>query len=132
MDAKVTQRTDRKEPTIMSSALSKIGIRGLAAVAAVVLVAGGLVATFGGWPGESVSAAKGPKAEITFTKWITDTDLPVFPWDMQGVVGGDVGTGTFAGEVLIKVSNGTTSAIHTLYHFDGGKRSLTADLLVIQ
>ena len=58
-------------------------------------------------------------AENTFTKWIT-----TFP-AMAGVVGGDVGAGTYAGEVL-KYTPGTTTVIEALYHFNGSKRSFTA------
>ena len=117
----------------MSSALRRIGLRALATAGIVALVISGVVAALGGWPGgETASAAGGSKADVTFTKWITDTDLPVFPWDMIGVAGGDVGRGTFTGEVLLKVSDGTTSAIHALYHFNSGKHSFTADLFITQ
>lgn len=58
-------------------------------------------------------------AENTFTKWLT-----TFP-AMAGVVGGDVGAGTYAGEIL-KYTPGTTTVIEALYHFNGSKRSFTA------
>jgi hypothetical protein len=67
---------------------------------------------------------------LTFTKWVTQATA--FPWDMKGVVGGDVGTGTFTGEVLSLVDDKTTTKIHALYHANGGKQSLTADLQVAQ
>ncbi len=69
-------------------------------------------------------------ADVTFTKWVTDTDFPTFPWDMDGVVGGDTGTGTFTGEVLDQVTQGNTTIIHALYHFEGSKHSFTADLFI--
>jgi hypothetical protein len=58
-------------------------------------------------------------AENTFTKWIT-----AFP-AMAGVVGGDVGDGTYAGEIL-KYTPGSTTVIEALYHFSGSRRSFTA------
>jgi len=70
------------------------------------------------------------KADVTFTKWVTDTNFPAFPWDMQGVVGGDAGPGTFTGEVVNQVTQGTTTVIHALYHFNGQTHSFTADLFI--
>jgi hypothetical protein len=56
----------------------------------------------------------------TFTKWVTD-------WpNMAGVVGGAVGGGSFAGEVLTyNVVDGVTK-IDANYHFHGPKHSFTA------
>ena len=43
---------------------------------------------------------------------------------MAGVVGGDVGTGTFTGEVLSFVQVGNVATIHAVYRFHGsGTRS---------
>ena len=62
-------------------------------------------------------------AQNTFTKWIT-----AFP-AMAGVVGGDVGAGTFAGEIL-KYTPGNTptdpTVIEAIYHFNGSRHSFTA------
>lgn len=58
-------------------------------------------------------------AQSTFTKWITT--YPV----MAGVVGGAVGDGTYAGEIL-KYTPGTTTVIEALYHFTGSQHSFTA------
>jgi hypothetical protein len=58
-------------------------------------------------------------AENTFTKYIS-----AYP-AMAGVVGGDVGKGTYAGEIL-KYTPGTTTVIEALYHFNGSKHSFTA------
>jgi hypothetical protein len=68
-----------------------------------------------------VAAADGSRstAENTFTKWIT-----TFP-AMAGVVGGDVGAGTYAGEIL-KYTPGNTTVIEALYHFNGSRHSFTA------
>jgi hypothetical protein len=68
---------------------------------------------------EIASANGRGNAENTFTKWIT-----VFP-AMAGVVGGDVGNGTYAGEVL-KYTPATTTVIEALYHFNGSRHSFTA------
>lgn len=93
-------------------------VAGLAAMA--VSVAPGLVSANGG----------GNHKDVTFTKWVTDTDFPTFPWDMKGVVGGDAGPGTFTGEVVNQVSDGSTTMIHALYHFNGSRHSFTADLFI--
>jgi len=97
-------------------------------VFALTLVAGFAALTLSLSP-EAASAAGGP-ADVTFTKWVTQNTA--FPYDMKGVVGGDVGDGTFTGEVLSAVDDGTTTKLHALYHVNGGKQSLTADLLIAQ
>ena len=61
-------------------------------------------------------------AENTFTKYVTTWPA------MAGVVGGDVGAGSFAGEVL-KATFGTATTptvIEALYHFNGSRHSFTA------
>ena len=58
-------------------------------------------------------------AQNTFSKWIT-----TYP-AMAGVVGGDVGTGTYAGEIL-KYTPDTTTVIEALYHFTGSRHSFSA------
>jgi hypothetical protein len=76
-------------------------------------------------------------AENTFTKWVT-TQPPVAPVlkNMAGVVGGDVGAGTFAGEVLtlslITTTTPTTKVINAAYHFNGSRHSFTALVHVVQ
>ena len=97
-------------------------------VFALTLVAGFAALTLSLSP-EAASAAGGP-ADVTFTKWVTQNTA--FPYDMKGVVGGDVGDGTFTGEILSAVDDGTTTRLHALYHVNGGKQSLTADLLIAQ
>jgi hypothetical protein len=90
-------------------------MRVLAMIAALVLLTLSL--------GAGVAAADGHRdhriAHNTFTKWVT-----AFP-TMAGVVGGDVGKGTYAGEVL-KYTPGTTTVIEALYHFNGSRHSFTA------
>jgi hypothetical protein len=58
-------------------------------------------------------------AESTFTKWVTSYPA------MAGVVGGDVGPGIYAGEIL-KYTPGTTTVIEALYHFTGSRHAFTA------
>jgi hypothetical protein len=71
---------------------------------------------------------KGHAFDVTFTKWTT-----TFP-DMAGVVGGDVGDGTFAGEILslVKSPDGSTTTIHALYHINGSRHFFTADNHITQ
>jgi hypothetical protein len=63
-------------------------------------------------------AASGAE-KSTFTKWVTTAPA------MAGVVGGAVGDGSYAGEIL-KYTEGTTTVIEALYHFNGSKHSFTA------
>jgi hypothetical protein len=62
----------------------------------------------------------------TFTKWVT-----AFP-NMVGVVGGDVGVGTYTGEIIEYNPGDDITTIHALYHFNGSKHSFTADVNIIQ
>ena len=66
-----------------------------------------------------LAATDHERAENTFTKWITT------PPAMAGVVGGDVGAGSYAGEIL-KYTPAATTVIEALYHFNGSKHSFTA------
>ena len=82
-----------------------------------------------------VSAADGGANVASFTKWVTDTDFPAFPWDMDGVVGGDVGDGSFIGQVLTRdpdVANGQITKIVASYGFEGSEHSFTALVEVMQ
>ncbi len=68
-------------------------------------------------------------AENTFTKWIT-----TFP-DMAGVVGGDVGSGTYAGEILTISGDASLASpllITADYHFLGARHSFTARVDIVQ
>lgn len=69
---------------------------------------------------------QGHTFDDTFTKWIT-----TFP-NMVGVVGGDVGAGTYAGEILNYGVVGSITNIEALYHFSGGKHSFTAHVYITQ
>ncbi len=69
---------------------------------------------------------KGHTFNVTFTKWIT-----TFP-NMAGVVGGAVGTGPFAGEILNIATVGNVTKIEALYHINGSRHSFTAHVYVTQ
>ncbi|HEY3288736.1 MAG TPA: hypothetical protein VGK87_01275 [Anaerolineae bacterium] len=62
----------------------------------------------------------------TFTKWLT-----TYP-NMVGIVGGDVGNGSFKGEILSYNDDGTTTLIHALYHMYGSVHSFSADVHVTE
>lgn len=64
--------------------------------------------------------------DVTFTKWLTE-----FP-NMEGIVGGEVGTGTFAGEVLDFVPGDEVTNIEALYRFNGESHSFTAHVFVTE
>ena len=64
--------------------------------------------------------------QVVFTKWVTD-------WpNMAGLVSGDVGGGTFAGEVLNYTPTAAIDKIEALYHLNGGAHQLTAHVFVTQ
>ena len=72
----------------------------------------------------------GHSFDSTFTKWVTSPGTPPVLLNMVGVVGGDVGEGTFTGEVLSDSSVGDIETIVPLYHFNGSHHSFTALLTV--
>jgi len=78
-------------------------------------------------------SVKGETFDDTFTKWVT-TSAPAagVVANMVGVVGGDVGPGTYAGELLSANTVGNTTTIHAVYHFNGSKHTFTADLNITQ
>ena len=68
----------------------------------------------------------GRGVQVVFTKWVTD-------WpNMAGLVSGDVGGGTFAGEILKYTPSAAIDKIEALYHLNGGAHQLTAHVLVTQ
>jgi len=82
-----------------------------------------------------VSAADGRdhrNAENTFTKWVTGPGVAPVLANMAGVVGGDVGEGAFAGEVMTKTLTATGAVIDAVYHFSGSRHSFTANVHVVQ
>lgn len=70
--------------------------------------------------------------EATFTKWVTSPGTPPVLLNMVGIVGGDVGPGTFTGEVLSDQTVGNIETLVPLYHFHGSRHSFTALLTVTQ
>jgi len=77
-----------------------------------------VLADAGGAPGHNFT--------VTFTKWITS------PPSMAGIVGGDVGAGTFEGTIRSISTVGDTTSIEALYDIDGGIHSLDAHVFVTQ
>ena len=106
---------------------------------AVILAAGFAVTAQAGTAGKASSDGGGDRrnADVTFTKWVTS--LPDDPStfagiSMAGVVGGDVGQGTYSGMVI---SDDTTSRpgfwlAQALYGFKGSKHSFVAHNLIAE
>jgi hypothetical protein len=102
-----------------------IGRRALAIIGAAALLTLAL--------GAGIASADGGRdhrnAENTFTKWIAG-----YP-NMAGVVGGDVGTGTYAGEILTRSGTGTAAdpiLITADYHFHGSHHDFTARVDIVE
>lgn len=70
----------------------------------------------------------------TFTKWQTsDAPTPEVGAFFGGLVGGDVGNGTFTGERLLVTPLGSgVFAIEADYHFHGSQHSFTAHVHILQ
>lgn len=82
------------------------------------------------------SDAKGHTFDNTFTKWVTywpptppTQDNPV---NMEGVVDGDVGPGTYVGEAISVIPGDNSTSIEAFYHFNGSKHAFTAHLYITQ
>jgi hypothetical protein len=77
-------------------------------------------------------------ATINFIKWVTALNpRPGVLADMEGIivgadVGGDVGDGTFIGEILLNEPTATGRHIVADYHLHGSKHSFTARVNVLQ
>lgn len=74
----------------------------------------------------STNQGIGHTFDATFTKYVNN-----YPY-MTGIVGGDVGTGTYAGEVLSLSTVGYITSIEALYHFNGRIHSFTAHVFVTE
>lgn len=74
------------------------------------------------------------QAENTFTKWITGAPFQAGDvLDMAGVVGGDVGHGTFAGTVLsVTDLSADPVVLNTTYGFTGSRHAFTALMHIVQ
>ncbi len=103
------------------------GIRGRGR-RAIALLAGTLLLTIS--LGTGLALAQGGRdhrnAENTFTKWIS-----AYP-AMTGFVGGDVGSGSYAGEILNLEVSATGLVIDATYHFDGSRHTFAALVHVVQ
>ena len=92
-----------------------------------------LVATTAGAALAYNGDAKGHTFDNTFTKWVTTSPpAPGVAANMAGVVGGDVGPGTYTGEVITANTVGNITSIEARYHFNGSKHAFTAELNVTQ
>ena len=110
--------------TATTTGLRSTGKRTVALVASAAL----LVLSMGAG---SALANGGPdqrNADNTFTKWITDFDAGV----MAGFVGGDVGDGTYAGQILHLEVTATGIVIDARYHFSGSTHTFSALVHVVQ
>lgn len=76
-----------------------------------------------------------PLGKATFTKWVTAfPNQPGLIANMAGTVGGDVGSGTYTGEVLKMSTDPVTGVteIVAFYHLNGPAHSFTALVHVLQ
>lgn len=109
-----------------------IRTRALAVMAAAVLMTLTLGAAMA-----SADSRDHRNAENTFTKWITGPGPAPIVASMAGIVGGDVGAGTFTGKVLTLVDNPAppvgdgTRVINAAYHFNGSRHSFSALMHVV-
>jgi len=74
-------------------------------------------------------------ATVNFTKWVTvPSPRPGVFADMAGVItGGDVGDGTFTGEVLTRsVDSQGVITVEAVYHLHGSKHSFSARIHAVQ
>ncbi|HEY3336533.1 MAG TPA: hypothetical protein VGK16_14965 [Candidatus Limnocylindrales bacterium] len=98
-----------------------------------VMVAIGLATLTLGAATASADSRAHRNAETTFTKWITAVPgVPPVIRNMAGIVGGDVGSGTFTGEVLSVNVTGTTKVLDAAYHFSGSTHAFSASVHVVQ
>jgi hypothetical protein len=78
---------------------------------------------------------KGHTFDFTFTKWVTSQPNPssMVGALMAGIVGGDVGNGSYAGEVITydDTSEPGFTLINARYEFHGEKHSFIADVDVV-
>jgi hypothetical protein len=88
----------------------------------------GVVAFAGAGAVADAGGEKGHSFEVTFTKWISS------PPNMIGVVGGDVGPGTFAGEIKSMTDDATKSftTVEAVYHISGREHSFSANIEAVQ
>jgi hypothetical protein len=108
-------------------------VMGIRTRALAVLVAAGLMTLTLGAAMASADSRDHRNAENTFTKWVTAVPgVPPVIKNMAGMVGGDVGDGTFTGEVLSVTVTGTTKVLDAAYHFGGSTHTFSASVHVVQ
>ena len=94
---------------------------------AIALLAGTTLLTISLGAGSALADSRDHRnAENSFTKWIS-----AYP-AMTGFVGGDVGSGSYAGEILNLEVTDTGLVIDATYHFSGSRHSFTALVHVVQ
>jgi hypothetical protein len=103
--------------TTRTAATTSTWIRGRRAIA---LIVGTMLLTVSLGAGAALADSGRSTAENTFTKWID-----VYP-AMTGFVGGDVGAGTYSGEILALTVTATGLVIDASYHFSGSRHTFTA------
>ena len=75
------------------------------------------------------AAAQGAQTvEITFTKWFTRNADGTFGPQMEGTVGGALGNGTFAGEILANPRSArfNITRLEAIYHVQAGGHAVSA------
>ena len=66
--------------------------------------------------------------EITFIKWLTRNTDGTFGPQMEGTVGGALGNGTYAGEILANLVSArfAMSRLEAIYHVEAGGHAISA------
>ena len=106
---------------------------------AVVLAAGFAVTAQAGTAGKAASDGGGKRrnADVTFTKWVTslpEDQSTLAGISMAGVVGGEVGQGTYSGMVISddRASRPGFWLAQALYGFTGSEHSFIAHNLITE
>jgi hypothetical protein len=114
----------------MSTGFAGSRTRAMALIAAVALV----VLSLGAGVTLANNGRPHVQAENTFTKWLTGAPFqPGDVLDMAGVVGGDVGSGAFAGTVLSVTDFAVDPLVlNAIYGFNGSAHSFKALTHIVQ
>jgi hypothetical protein len=109
-------------------------LRSMIAFITIALIGGTVAPALALRPGVA-RADSGGHLQATFTKWaigdIVPGDTTPDLTDMIGFVGGEVGKGTFFGEVFSFTPEGPITVIDAVYHVMGEKASFVAAVHVI-
>jgi hypothetical protein len=103
--------------TTRTATTTNTWVRGRRAIA---LIVGTMLLTVSLGAGTALADIGRRNAENTFTKWIDGYPA------MTGVVGGDIGAGTYSGEILALTVTATGLVIDASYHFNGSRHAFTA------